>query len=532
MNQLRTSQKAIRQLVILSVLLFSVLLLFAPLLVVSAGQIRNSPTIDPNIATYLPPEKITAEWSLRQTDEAIRAQPRPTDFVSLPLAPAPTYVFPTPIGSPAGLGVILDSSKVENFMFKEPFRVRNAWMKSDLYVLAGAYLEDAMAGMVLVTTSDGYPREYFSSPIKSGALTIVDAQGERLILTSTTGITFYFDIPGRKFVSSLTETIPTATPLPTLTPQPTIQFFTDDVADSPWDASKYDATNTNLRYFINPSNDQDWFKFRLERTGAIEVLLTNLPADYDLYVYSATYSFITTGTQIRGQSTNRGLTSERVAFANVPVDDYYVRVVGVDGASNATKPYQLRFNALCTIPDLSNLIGDIYKPSGKSQNVIEKLKEAQKEWDKGKTDNAAEKVWEAIKEVDKDAGKQDDKDDDKEKEKKRIYLSLITTFKDSAFCVLGKLGKDEMNLKAMESLRALVAKDYQQQLIKSDEVRDQLDQRLTEAQEKLVRDGAKKAVEELNKFISDVRKERDKKITASAADELTTKAQAIVDQLK
>ena len=526
-----STRKAIKQVLIPVILLAVVLITFVPI-VISSGQTRGLPTPYPYPSDF-PPDKITAEASVRQTGEAIMLTPLPTDYVILPPAPGPTFVFPTPIGTPAGSGQIVGYDDVDTFIFKEPFLLSNGWMKSNLYVLAGAYKLDKTDGMLLVTTQSGTPREYFHSPTKAGILTVVGARRERLILSSTTGITFYFDVPGRTFVSSLTEIVPTATPRPTLAPLPTgTKIYADDAPDNPVFAWDYSSVNTNLRYFINPSNDQDWFKFRLDRTGAIEVLLTNLPADYDLYVYSATYSFITTGTQIRGQSINRGLTSERVLFSNAPVDDYYVKVVGVNGASSATKPYQLRFNALCTIPDLSNLAGDIYKQSGKSQNVIEKLKEAQKDLDKGKTDNAAEKIWEAIKEVDKDAGKQEDKDDDKEKEKKQIALSLITTFKDSAFCVLGKLGKDETNLKAMESLRALVAKDYQQQLITSDEVRDQLDQRLTEAQEKLVKDGAKKAVEELNKFIADVRKERDKKITASAADELTTKAQAIVDQLK
>lgn len=499
-----------------------------------SGMVSNLTSPTPYPLDY-PPVKQTIEWREEMTRQVAFLTPAPPPGSKI-IPPAPTRPPKSlPSGTPAGVGVITINVGMPPMPIRRMYSLDSlAWVESfgntDLIVYAGALNNDSTQGMVYVVRSDSidFPAgsEYLTST-KRGALRITGARSERLILLSNDGTEFYFDVPGRTFVNSLAQVVPTAVPLPTRTLVPTFTpNMSDDVPDQPGFVYQYSLPDTNLRYFINPAGDVDWFRFHLDRSGTAEVLLTDLPADYDVMIYAATYP------QIFGISTNRGQVSEKIVLTNAPVDDYYVKVVGVNGASNATKPYQLRFNALCTIPDLSNLVDDIYKQSGKSQNVIEKLKEAQKELDKGKTDKAAEKIWEAIKEVDKDAGKQDDKDDDKEKEKKRIALSLITTFKDSAFCVLGKLGKDETNLKAMESLRALVAKDYQQQLITSDEARDQLDKRLTEAQEKLVKEGAKKAVDELNKFITDVRKERDKKIAALAADELTTKAQAIVDQLK
>ncbi len=65
-----------------------------------------------------------------------------------------------------------------------------------------------------------------------------------------------------------------------------------------------------------------------------------------------------------------------------------------------------------------------------------------------------------------------------------------------------------------------MATDNQQGLITSASLRDRLDERLAKAQEKLVDEGARKAVEELNKFIADVKKERGEKIDVGAADEL------------
>jgi hypothetical protein len=62
---------------------------------------------------------------------------------------------------------------------------------------------------------------------QSQTLEIVDAVGERLILRSTNGTLFYFDLPTRQYVPSLTVTVtvppPTespVTPAPSETPAP------------------------------------------------------------------------------------------------------------------------------------------------------------------------------------------------------------------------------------------------------------------------------------------------------------------------
>ena len=95
------------------------------------------------------------------------------------------------------------------------------------------------------------------------------------------------------------------------------------------------------------------------------------------------------------------------------------------------------------------------------------------------------------------------------------------------------MGKDATSLRDIESLRDLVATDYQQGLITSASLRAKLDERLSKAQKKLVNDSerAGKAVEELNKFITEVTKERGKKINTIAADDLTARAQAILARL-
>jgi hypothetical protein len=211
-------------------------------------------------------------------------------------------------------------------------------------VFAGSDYNDPAQGMVYVSifTADGSELPdggYYPTATRSGAVQIVGAQGQRLILLSAGGETFYFDVPGQQFTASLTESVPTVTPWP-ITPRPTsTPAFTDDAPNTPNDIHGLSPVNTTLTYTISPSGDEDWFRFNLGSPGTIQVQLTNLPANYDLYVYEVT---LPNG----GQSTQSGNSDESVTIPDAPADDYIVRVVGVNGAFDPTNPYQLRFNIL------------------------------------------------------------------------------------------------------------------------------------------------------------------------------------------
>jgi hypothetical protein len=117
--------------------------------------------------------------------------------------------------------------------------------------------------------------------------------------------------------------------------------------------------NTSLFYYINPSGDRDWFRFFAPLTGTITVNLTNLPADYDLYVYFW-------DGQLLGQSTQAGQASEQVSLLNAAPGDYYVAVTGANGAWSATVRYLLRFNALdvVTLPVMPVLDCILPNPNG------------------------------------------------------------------------------------------------------------------------------------------------------------------------
>lgn len=75
--------------------------------------------------------------------------------------------------------------------------------------------------------------------------------------------------------------------------------------------------------------------------------MTNLVANFDLYLYSASDS------QLRGSSTNSGSSSEQIAVQNASPGDYYVRVVGADESAFSTEPYTLRVEIDRTPPPLS-----------------------------------------------------------------------------------------------------------------------------------------------------------------------------------
>ena len=100
--------------------------------------------------------------------------------------------------------------------------------------------------------------------------------------------------------------------------------------------SKLITANTNVIARIGSATDVDWFKFTNTTTlKNIKVTLTNLPADYDLYLYNSA------GTLLY-KSENGTTTAETVTYNAAPVATYYVKVMGYGGVFNASTCYTLR----------------------------------------------------------------------------------------------------------------------------------------------------------------------------------------------
>jgi hypothetical protein len=179
---------------------------------------------------------VTPDWARLRSDMATRAaRPRPTQAL----------FSAYPAQKPAGAGWL---GQMLPMFYNHGFGVTNTWSEYgaggilETDVIAGAYYGDPARalpgpqGLVVVQVRQmdqdrlGASMTYqklFLTPTASGEVTITGAQGERLILQSTDGTTFYFDLPTRQFVPSLAATVtappPTTgpvSPLATGTPVP------------------------------------------------------------------------------------------------------------------------------------------------------------------------------------------------------------------------------------------------------------------------------------------------------------------------
>ncbi len=191
----------------------------------------------------LPPEKLRLEQ--RRYQDCVqsyntRLTPKPMSPAVQTLVAPRTWVAPTPVfqRTPAGAGTILDYTSPA--VFGPMYAIENSWVLDTqdkrYMVSAGARREEghpqpksATQGVVIVqvwTRSGDFLPEggMFNVPVKNGrSVKIVSAQGQRLILKTDNGTTFYFDLPARQFVSSLTATV---TPVaPTVPPYPRVRSF-------------------------------------------------------------------------------------------------------------------------------------------------------------------------------------------------------------------------------------------------------------------------------------------------------------------
>lgn len=101
---------------------------------------------------------------------------------------------------------------------------------------------------------------------------------------------------------------------------------------------------------IYSSTDVDWYKFTTGASGNIAISLSNLPGDYDIYLYNQS------GTQL-ASSLKAGTTSESISYNSTAAGNYYVKIIGYNGAMSTTTAYALQ----ATYPTASN--GQWYEES-------------------------------------------------------------------------------------------------------------------------------------------------------------------------
>lgn len=95
-------------------------------------------------------------------------------------------------------------------------------------------------------------------------------------------------------------------------------------------AAKTLSVNTTYSAMKICPSDVDWFKFSSTSSQRkVRVRIYNLPADYDLELYSANGTLL-------GTSANGGTTNEGIFYNASGTGTYYVKVIGYNGASSNT----------------------------------------------------------------------------------------------------------------------------------------------------------------------------------------------------
>lgn len=105
---------------------------------------------------------------------------------------------------------------------------------------------------------------------------------------------------------------------------------------------------------ISSANDIDWFKVTTPSNSNtnLDVRLSNLPADYNLYVYDKSLKLV-------GSSASTGTSNEVVIYhSNARKATYYIRVEGKNGAYSTSQCYQLLAAVSASAGLISNRTSD------------------------------------------------------------------------------------------------------------------------------------------------------------------------------
>ncbi len=352
-------------------MLITLLLVFIILLTTRSGavglfsQADLTPTaIPPAILTQI--DQDSANLSATQTAfPPLATQAAQTEqALQLTLAAVPTYnkqeVYPIFSGIP-GINDIL-AAKLEGTLAGYGLLVEDKynWYGDADYELSGLIWEEwtygseisVRGGRVINSPAQGVvwvlivPHHLdnqsliiVESPMQAGALNITGAVGERLILTSEQGQTFYFDVPALRFVDTLEESVPVATPYPTQTLERPFAPA-DDASDQPLYVYDSQLEDYDVNYYINSPGDYDWFHFISQADGTLKVSLIPRGKNYGLRVVFLDENDIGT---IVGEDTTPGGGAKQVVVPNAVGGNYMVRVWSLDGSYDESQPYSLRF---------------------------------------------------------------------------------------------------------------------------------------------------------------------------------------------
>jgi hypothetical protein len=125
------------------------------------------------------------------------------------------------------------------------------------------------------------------------------------------------------------------------------------------------SVNTNISAGINSSTDLDYFKVVTTVPSNFSIVLSNLPLDYDLYVYSS-------GGTLLGSSANGSTLNETVNLTNLAAGTYVIKVLGFGSVFNTTVCYNLFIGSTPIYPlQITTLIEGYYLGSGTMRAVAD-----------------------------------------------------------------------------------------------------------------------------------------------------------------
>ncbi|MBK7763621.1 MAG: fibronectin type III domain-containing protein [Bacteroidetes bacterium] len=93
--------------------------------------------------------------------------------------------------------------------------------------------------------------------------------------------------------------------------------------------------NTDVYGLINPASDNDFYKFVITTGGSATITLSDLPANYDIYLYSSN------GTTLLASSKRKNLNSETIS-RTYTAGTYYIKVRSAGTGFSASLCYTLR----------------------------------------------------------------------------------------------------------------------------------------------------------------------------------------------
>lgn len=128
--------------------------------------------------------------------------------------------------------------------------------------------------------------------------------------------------------------------------------FSDTYEPNGTIAQAYAVTSgTTYNSYITSSSDIDYYKLTTSAAGTINVTLSNLPGDYDLYLVNSS------GTTL-AKSENGSTSSETINYSASAAGTYYIKVIGYNGAYSTSTAYAMK-------PTFTggSSSGDLYEPN-------------------------------------------------------------------------------------------------------------------------------------------------------------------------